>query len=424
MNTKIIILLFLLLFIKSFSVKSQIDTTSVLFLGNSFTAANSLSNVFQQLATKAGKIVYVEDNCPGGYTLNGHSTNSTSLQKIYSRNWDYVVLQEQSQIPSFIPERDSLMYPYAITLDSLIHANSPCTKTVFFMTWAHKNGDLGLPVGSDTYEDMQQRLRSGYMTIADSLDAMLAPCGWSWRYVRQNNPGIELYSSDNYHPDITGTYLAACTFYSLFFQQSCSGIGYYAGITDTTAQYLQGAASQIVLDSLNLWNVGIYDPNPIADFTFSNLGNSVQCISNCSNTTAFFWDFGDGSSSLVSNPTHVYSDTGWFEIKLFAGNQCGTDTMIKYVYILPNSIKSSDESEYLIYPNPVLDVLIIDPVSSEGIVLIEIFSVDGSRLETRYFTREEDIKIDVSKFTEGLYFISIQGAERRIIKQFIKANGF
>ena len=423
MKKRAIIPLLLFLFLKTLSVKSQADTTFVLFLGNSFTAANSLSNVFQQLATKAGKLVYVEDNCPGGYTLNGHSTNGTSLQKINSRNWDYVVLQEQSQIPSFIPERDSLMYPYAIQLDSIIHANSPCTKTVFFMTWAHKNGDLGLPVGSDTYEDMQQRLRSGYMTIADSLDAMLAPCGWSWRYVRQNNPGIELYSSDNYHPDITGTYLAACTFYSMFFQQSCSGIGYYAGITDTTAQYLQAAASQIVLDSLNLWNVGLYDPNPVADFTFTSLGNTVNCISNCSNTTGFFWDFGDGNSSLVSNPSHVYSDTGWFEIKLFANNQCGADTMIKSVYILPNSIENGVESDYLIYPNPAVDFLIFHPISTERIGLIEIFSAEGRLLETRQFANETNSKIDISKLPVGLYFISIQVAERKIIKQFIKANG-
>ena len=108
------------------------DTTKILFIGNSFTYVNDLPQTFYQLATKAGKIVYVDNITMGGATLQMHLQNQATLQKINEKHWDFVVLQEQSQIPSFIPERDTMMYPYAIALDSIIHTNWFCTRTLFF----------------------------------------------------------------------------------------------------------------------------------------------------------------------------------------------------------------------------------------------------------------------------------------------------
>jgi gliding motility-associated-like protein len=49
------------------------------------------------------------------------------------------------------------------------------------------------------------------------------------------------------------------------------------------------------------------------------------------------WDFGDGSISLVQNPSHRYSDTGYFTIRLIATNNGCRDTLVKmnYVRVLP-----------------------------------------------------------------------------------------
>ncbi|MBI2968783.1 MAG: PKD domain-containing protein [Bacteroidetes bacterium] len=38
------------------------------------------------------------------------------------------------------------------------------------------------------------------------------------------------------------------------------------------------------------------------------------------------WYFGDGDSSAIMTPTHLYSDTGIFFVSLIAYNQCGSDT--------------------------------------------------------------------------------------------------
>lgn len=52
---------------------------------------------------------------------------------------------------------------------------------------------------------------------------------------------------------------------------------------------------------------------------------------------AWRWDFGDGSTSTLQNPKHIYSDTGYFSITLIAyNNGCGQSvTQNQYIHILP-----------------------------------------------------------------------------------------
>ncbi|MCB0764529.1 MAG: hypothetical protein KDB84_07475, partial [Flavobacteriales bacterium] len=72
--------------------------TSVLFIGNSYTYVNDLPNTFRQLALSLGDTVVVGSSAPGGYTLFQHSTYAPTLAAIASRPWDYMVMQEQSQL--------------------------------------------------------------------------------------------------------------------------------------------------------------------------------------------------------------------------------------------------------------------------------------------------------------------------------------
>ncbi|MBK9318567.1 MAG: hypothetical protein IPM91_06900 [Bacteroidetes bacterium] len=118
--------------------------TKILFIGNSYTASNNLPQLFTDLALSMGDTVFVDSNTPGGYTFQGHTTNATTLAKINTQPWDFVFLQEQSQLPSFSPPQVAVdVYPYARMLDSLIYVNDSCTETVFYMTWGRKYGDAG-----------------------------------------------------------------------------------------------------------------------------------------------------------------------------------------------------------------------------------------------------------------------------------------
>ncbi len=299
----------------------------VLFVGNSYTAYNNLASMVSQLALSKGDTMEAYSVNPGGYTFQLHSTYAPTRALIDSMPWDFVVLQEQSQLPSFPPSQVSTqVYPYARALDSLILLNNPCTETVFFMTWGRKYGDASNcaswpPVC--TFAGMQQQLYDSYVQMANSNQALVAPVGRAWQQSWLNDSTINLWASDNSHPDLNGSYLSACVFYATLYRQSPVGASYTAGISPATALYLQQTAAQVVFDSLSVWNIGVYDVQ--SGFTASTNGLQVQFNNQSQNAQQYFWDFGDGNFSTIAQPQHQYAASGTFTVTLLAAGFCGTD---------------------------------------------------------------------------------------------------
>lgn len=124
------IIAFILLLILAQRISAQ--STSVLFIGNSYTSVNNLPATVQLLALSKGDTLFTDVSALGGYTFQQHTTNTTTLAKISQQPWNYVVLQEQSQMPAFPQSQvQTEVYPFATTLNSLIHENDSCTETVF-----------------------------------------------------------------------------------------------------------------------------------------------------------------------------------------------------------------------------------------------------------------------------------------------------
>ena len=78
----------------------QRGCTSVLFLGNSYTFVNDLPGTFAALAASGGHSVGTRTLAQGGETLAQHAASAADAAAITSGHWDYVVLQEQSEIPA------------------------------------------------------------------------------------------------------------------------------------------------------------------------------------------------------------------------------------------------------------------------------------------------------------------------------------
>src|ERR1700748_2007916 len=176
-------------------------TRKVLFIGDSYTYVNNMPLMVKELAASLGDTLIYDESDPGGFTFEQHSSYAPTIAKIFSQQWDIVVLQEQSERPAFPPSQVALqVYPYARILDSLIHANDTCTQTMFMMTWGHANGDpANCPVYPVicTYEGMQQRLRESYMEMTEDNNAIVAPVGAAWKTIRDSFPTLELYQTDS-----------------------------------------------------------------------------------------------------------------------------------------------------------------------------------------------------------------------------------
>ena len=80
---------------------------------------------------------------------------------------------------------------------------------------------------------------------------------------------------------------------------------------------------------------------PVADFSATPIPVCGRQLVYFTNLTVpsdeWLWDFGDGTTSIQPNPTHSYSDTGYFDVRLIATNNGCPDTIIKinYIYVLP-----------------------------------------------------------------------------------------
>lgn len=109
---------------------------------------------------------------------------------------------------------------------------------------------------------------------------------------------------------------------------------------------LYGACTFEVEQTANAWYaVGVgdeYNPITVANFvTADTLGCTVPWEVNfeneSENAVTYEWDFGDGSTSTESNPTHIYTEEGTYTVTLFAdGGDCGTDEVVFTDYITVN----------------------------------------------------------------------------------------
>ena len=226
------------------NLQASESCTRVLFIGNSYTYVNDLPNTFVDLARAGGHQTEVGMSAQGGWMLADHVNSSDTIAKIHSEKWKFVVLQEQSEVPSIQQTRTQEMYPAARILVGDIEQVG--AKPILFITWAHRDG---LPSnGMPNYVSMQAQINNGYILIAQAFNVPVAPVGYAWQAVRSQYPQINLWQADGSHPTEEGTYLAACVFYADIFRQSPEGSSYQGNLSQETAQVLQKAATDTVFN--------------------------------------------------------------------------------------------------------------------------------------------------------------------------------
>ena len=239
----LILLLSYTLLLDCSSTYGKSTCTRVLFIGNSFTYVNDLPGTFTKLARAGGHKIETGMAAPGGWTLDQHANSQDTLTLLQSSQWNYVVLQEQSQIPASSDSRTQYMYPAVRSLVEKIRDEG--AEPILFVTWAHQYGwpEMGL----NDYESMQTQIVMGYQTIAQELGVVMAPVGYAWMLEHRQNPQLQMWNSDGYHPEVSGTYLAACVIYATLFRESPVGLKYYGGLSANLARELQLQAEQVVL---------------------------------------------------------------------------------------------------------------------------------------------------------------------------------
>lgn len=397
----------------------------VLFIGNSYTEVNNLPQMVYNVAQSMGESISYTSNTPGGCTFQQHCINR-SMELICQGGWDVVVLQEQSQYPSFPQSQvENEVFPYAEQLIDSVYAYNPCAEPMFYMTWGRKNGDQRnaqyFPV-LGTYEGMDSMLCERYTYMAAAYDAALCPVGRVWRYIRTNNPEIELYQSDESHPSVAGTYAAACAFYTLFFHNDPSNIRYNAGLDENVAQYIRNAVRTIVYDSLYQWQ----RPQPSLDSIEYQLdGNNVLYTFQVGNADSLTWHFGDGTDTITSSDvttvTHSFQETGTYITTICASRHCMTVCDSIVVQASTNDsrgLQTCGDEPIVIFPNPTTDNATIQ-INEPSVVTLT--ATNGHRLWCLKAT-EGRMDITLKDFPHGIYLITVTTSRGTSTKSIIKTR--
>jgi hypothetical protein len=248
----------------------------LLHVGNSYTFFNDLELVTRGLLAQAdverwseGRTVRLAD---GGLRFVDHLDRAGQAGTAWNTalagtdTWDWVVLQEQSQIPGFPQDQSDFRASRRAAADLDDRVETTGAHTVFLLTWGRRLGDESNRERFPDFATMQAALTEGYLAYRDATSTAarptwVAPAGPAFARVHADAlaagedplaPGSRfsrLYTEDGSHPSPLGTYLAACVLTGTITGQRTRGFASVPGVPPEDAAWLQATADATVRDT-------------------------------------------------------------------------------------------------------------------------------------------------------------------------------
>jgi PKD repeat protein len=151
---------------------------------------------------------------------------------------------------------------------------------------------------------------------------------------------------------------------------------------------------------------------PIANFGFDVKGISVSFIDSSLNGpySSYLWDFGDGASSNLPNPNHVFSEYKNYDVSLTVTNNAGSDTKTQSVTIsqFPAFIESNIELEMNLYPNPSNGIVYFDILGKykSNEVSAKVYDLTGRKVIENKLSSSNSL--DISSLPSGVYSVKLK----------------
>ena len=162
-----------------------------------------------------------------------------------ARNWDYVVLQEQS---TRIISKPKSFKKAVKKLSKVIHENG--AEVVLNMTWAHnKESDIYDRQSRLTQKKFQKKVYKAYTEMGNCCDALVANSGVAFWRCQQTEKEINLFK-DERHPSKAGSYLSACTLYATIFQEDIPEND--LGLSEDAAEILRQIAEKVTFTNYGI----------------------------------------------------------------------------------------------------------------------------------------------------------------------------
>lgn len=166
-------------------------------------------------------------------------------------------------------------------------------------------------------------------------------------------------------------------------------------------------AKEILLDELTLKETLPVNADFYAEVVSGTAPLSVQFYDLSTNATSWSWDFGDGGTSTVQDPIHIYTRGGVFTVTLVASNIGSGNTLIStnlITVIGESAVASIDYKKYTISTNN--HIINIDGVLNN----VELFDISGRCIQSEKVTG----KFTSNSLNAGLYIVRVDGFTLKI----------
>jgi len=223
-------------------VRDPKEPLDILFIGNSFTYYNDLPKViFKGICDSAGYDVTVDQVTKGAWNLYKFSAATDEMgaqvrEKLNSKKYDVVVIQEQSATPVKNPAQ---FYTSVRRMHDLITANG--AETVLYSTWGYHEDYSPLDSCGGSTVVMEMKLRAAYTAIGEELGLDVAYSGTAMLDVYKNST-LNVYDPDLHHSSKLGSTVSAYTIFAQIFGVDPRTVSYRGTLTESEAKIVREAA--------------------------------------------------------------------------------------------------------------------------------------------------------------------------------------
>jgi hypothetical protein len=165
--------------------------------------------------------------------------------------------------------------------------------------------------------------------------------------------------------------------------------------------------------------------NPIAAFTYSANDTTITFTNTSLGATSYFWNLGNGDTSILQNPVSSYPGVGSYAVTLIAYGVCNNDTVTDTVSIYPSGILSVAAIKGLtVWPVPANNVATVEFISEQSNATLSLMNELGQVMETRIAAPKsgEQYKeeFNLGGLTSGVYMVRIHTGSKDATVKLIK----
>lgn len=195
-----------------------------------------------------------------------------------------------------------------------------------------------------------------------------------------------------------------------YFQNSWSDIGQFNFFVSLAITPNFGGGAVVAPDTCVAMFSSQVDANDAYIYSFTNSSTTTG-----NDPLVYAWDFGDGNTSSMENPTHTFDTVGTFNVCLTVSSADCSDNFCLDVTVSDTSTSVNEVlvNQVKMYPNPAKQQI---TVRTESTMSFEILTLSGSVIVPAK-TINGTATIDVSQLANGLYLVRLSNDSYQEVKR-------